>query len=102
LRDRRHNGGTNINASQGFQKTVKVEESVMGVASEHATFCGKTGDELTRLVASSDRFWPEASYRGALPAGPRSDFGLLGNLKSVINLDAQVSHRAFELRMAKE
>jgi len=31
-----------------------------------------------------------------------SDFGLLGDLERVIDLDAKISHGAFELRVAKE
>jgi hypothetical protein len=31
-----------------------------------------------------------------------SDFGLLGDLERVIDLDAKIPHRAFELRVAKE
>ena len=34
--------------------------------------------------------------------GPLSNFGLRGNFESVVDLDAEVSHGALELRMAEE
>jgi len=55
-------------------------------------------------VTATGSSWPgSALSRDALgrTAGTTSDFSVLGNLESVVDLDAEVPHRAFELRMAK-
>jgi len=53
---------------------------------------------LNRVTASGQ----EAPYRATLPAGTPSDFRLLGDFESVVDLDAEVPHSAFELRMTKQ
>lgn len=44
----------------------------------------------------------EASCPAALPAGRASDFRLLRDLESVVDLNAEIPHGAFELRVAKQ
>ena len=66
----------------------------------------RVGDELALAHRGSP--WglvcPETSgYVWIKFTGSRqSDLGLLCNLKSIFNFDAEVSHRAFELGMSKE
>src|SRR5690242_883460 len=45
--------------------------------------------------------WPGSVRSCGTPASPASDLGLLGDLESVVDLDAEVSHRAFQLRVPR-
>lgn len=53
-------------------------------------------------------FWPEPRRIAAtrdtpyVAAGRRLDFGLLGNLQRVINLDAEIPHGTLQLGVAKQ
>ena len=52
---------------------------------------------LRRL--SNDRSWP-ASDRS--PAAVRSNFGLFRHLKDIIDLNPEIAHGAFQLRISEQ
>ena len=52
--------------------------------------------------ASHVNFWPVSARRRQPAHAVELNLGLLGHLQSVVYLNAEIAHRAFELRMPKE
>ena len=55
------------------------------------------GETRDRLLLAGKR-----PVVGGVPGMTASDFGLLSNFESVVNLDAEIPHGAFELRVAEK